>query len=104
MAENEIHVDDIGTVIEVTLTEDGTAVNVSSATTQEIKIKSPKGTVKTKPTSFTTNGIDGKIEFISVANDFDEDGVWRIQARVILATPVGTWNSDVGEFTVFPNL
>ncbi len=104
MAENEIHVDDVGTTIEVTLTEDGSIVDVSSATTQEIKIKSPDGTVTTKTSTFVTNGTDGKIEFVSIAGDFDRDGVWRIQARVVLTSPAGTWNSDLGEFTVFPNL
>lgn len=104
MAENEIHVGDVGTTIEVTLTEDGSIVDISTATTKEIKIKGPHGAVNTKIATFVTNGTDGKLEFVSVAGDFNRDGVWRIQAKVILNSPAGTWNSDLGEFTVFPNL
>jgi hypothetical protein len=105
MAENEIHVGDVGTTIEVTLTEDGSVIDISTATSQEIKIKGPKGNaVKSITSTFVTNGTDGKIEFVSSVGDFDKEGVWRIQAKVTLTSPAGTWSSDYGEFTVFPNL
>ena len=104
MAEDEIHLNDAGTIIEVEITEDGVVVNISTATTQELILKDPKGNLKTKTTTFTTNGEDGKIQFTSVITDFDRIGVWRIQARLVLGSPVGDWKSDYGEFTVFPNL
>lgn len=104
MAENEIHMFDVGTTIQVTIVEDGVAVDISSATTQEIILKSPKGIIKTKPSSFLTNGSDGIIKYLSIITDFDEEGVWRIQAHVVLLAPTGDWKSDFGDFTVFPNL
>ncbi len=104
MAENEIHLNDVGTIIEVTITEDGSAVDVSTSTTQELILKDPKGNLKTKTTNFTTNGSDGKIQFTSVITDFDRQGVWRIQAHLVLLSPIGDWRSDFGDFTVFPNL
>ena len=104
MAENEIHLNDVGTIIEVTITEEGSVVDISNATTQELILKDPKGNIKTKTTSFTTNGEDGKMQFTSIITDFDRQGVWRIQAHLVLLAPIGDWRSDYGEFTVFPNL
>jgi hypothetical protein len=99
---DEIHVDDVGTVFTVTLKESGSAVNVSTATTKQIKFKNPAGTSATKTADFTTDGSDGKITYTTVAEDIDSAGVWIIQARIVM--PTGTWSSNTKEFRVYPNL
>ena len=48
------HVSDIGTIIQITITEDGVALDISSATTKEIILKKPSGTLLTKTATFTT--------------------------------------------------
>ena len=103
----EIHLDDIGTVIEVTITDknsDGTAtvLDISSATVTELIFKKPSGTVVTQTAGFTTDGTDGKIQYITIAADIDEFGTWHLQARIVM--PSGTWKSDVGHFVVASNL
>ena len=98
----EIHVGDIGTVFEVTIQDDGVAVNISSATTKEIIFRKPDKTLLTKAANFSTDGTDGKIRSTTVSGDLNAAGVWSIQAHVIL--PGGDWKSSISEFSVIPNL
>lgn len=102
MSVNENHLGDIGTVFLATIKDGTVVVDVSTATTQELLFKPPNGAVKTRVTVFDDDGVDGKIKYITVADDLDEVGVWKIQAHIIL--PSGEWNSDIGSFEVFSNL
>ena len=102
MAADEIHFGDVNTQFQQTI-KDGTAiVDVSAATTKEIKLKGPTGVTKVKTASFLTDGIDGVITYNTVANDLDEIGLWEIQSRVVVAG--GDFHSDVGRFEVHANL
>lgn len=105
--EAEIHLNDIGTVFRTTIKDkacDGTSsvLDVSAATTLNLIFKKPGGTVVTKSASFTTDGTDGQIEYITVDGDLDEVGNWQIQAYIVL--PSGSWRSDKGTFYVHENL
>lgn len=103
MAANEIRLGDIGTVFEITIQDNGTVVDISEATTQEIIFKKPDvDTVVVKATSFVTDGSDGKIKYTVASGDLDVIGKWQIQARIVL--PGGEWKSDIVEFQVLPNL
>lgn len=98
----EVHVNDIGTLFKLTLTDDSVAVDISGATTKQIKLKKPDGTVLTKTAIFTTDGTDGKMFYQTIADDIDVTGEWQIQGYVVLAT--GTWYTSVHSFRVFENL
>jgi hypothetical protein len=98
----EIHVGDIGTILEATIKNINTPVDISSATTKNILLKKPAGTVLTKAGVFTTDGTDGQLQYTTISGDLNEDGVWEIQAHVIL--PAGNWHSDIKKFSVFPNV
>ncbi|RLA38665.1 MAG: hypothetical protein DRR06_20380 [Gammaproteobacteria bacterium] len=101
--ENEIHLNDVGTVFEVTLVESDVVVDISTATTLTIKFKKSDGaTVMTKTASFSTDGTDGRLQYTSVADDLDQTGPWKLQAYVIM--PSWTGHSSIGEFEVFRNL
>tara|TARA_Y100000310_G_scaffold212376_1_gene213213 strand:+ start:2392 stop:2703 length:312 start_codon:yes stop_codon:yes gene_type:complete len=100
---SELYVGDTNTTFRVTLSDDGTAVDVSGATTMQIKVKNPSGTLKTWTASFTSDGQDGQIEYATTAaSDLDEAGVWAIQARIADAS--SDWHSSRGAFTVHPVL
>lgn len=76
-----------GTVFRCTIKDDAddTAVDVSNASTKEIKAKKPDGTIITKSASHTNSGTDGKIEFEDTAGDFtDTAGDWRYWGYVEL--------------------
>lgn len=102
MSANEIHEDDIGTAFTITVQDDTTVVNISAATTKQIKFKKPSGTVVTKDGVFVTDGTDGQLRHTTVADDLDEAGKWYIQVYLVLTNWTG--HSDWGSFMVFDNL
>lgn len=102
MAANEIHLNDIGTVFEITIQDGTSAIDVSGATTKQIIFQPPTGAKKTKTALNKTDGTDGIIKYTTVADDLDATGLWKYQAYVVLSG--GTWSSSVLEFRVYPNL
>lgn len=102
MASQEIHVGDVGTVLERTVTDNGVVVNISSATVRQFKLRKPSGAVLTKTAMFSSDGSDGKLRYTTIADDIDQAGQWSLQ--VYLEMPTGKWNSDVAVFDVYPNL
>lgn len=98
----EIHVGDVGTIFEVTVTDSGVAVDISAATTKQIIFAKPDGTIVVKDAVFVGTGTDGKLKYTTIANDLDLKGDWRLQVKVVL--PSGTWKSDIQEFKVYLNL
>ena len=105
-SEQEIHYNDIGTVILVTVKDcvagTPTVLDLSSATSLELVFKSPAGSTSTKSASLYTDGTDGKIFYTSVDGDFSVVGTWRIQCKIGIGG--GTFRSDVGTFKVYENL
>jgi hypothetical protein len=99
---DEVHVGDIGTTIELTLLDGAAAVDVSSATaTKNILLTDPLGALHTKGASFTTDGTDGKVKWVTTAvGDFDLAGTWKVQAYVENTSPVWKGHSAKGEFQV----
>ena len=81
----ELHLNDIGTVIRVRIIDEATdaALDVSGATTKQIIFKKPDNVSVTKTAVFTTNGSDGYIQYVTVANDLDVDGTWKVQGKAI---------------------
>ena len=80
-------VGDIGTVFRTTIKDqDGTAVDVSSASTLQIIFKKPDGTILTKTAVFTTDGVNGNIEYPTISGDLDTAGSWTWQARVVIGS------------------
>jgi hypothetical protein len=75
---------------------------VSLATDLKIKFLKPDGTLVEKAATFTTDGTDGKIQYVTTADDLDQVDQWGIQAWVRL--PSGAWHSTDGAFTVFAPL
>lgn len=100
----EIHIGDKGTILRGTIVdENGAVVDISSATTLEMLLKPPVDAKMTKTAVFNTDGKDGKIKYVSLSTDFDEEGEWKVQARVVFVD--GQVNSSIiRKFTVKGNL
>jgi len=99
----EIHVKDIGTVFEVTLEDNSAPVDLNGSTGLSIIFRNPPGTVVIKvATIVNPPGTDGKIQYVTIADDLDCAGDWSIQAEVVF--PTGTFRSEVKPFEVFENL
>ena len=102
MSVNEIHKDDIGTILRITVQDDSVAVNLSSATTKTLTLRKPDGTTSAKTAAFYTDGTDGIIQYVTQADDLDQSGTWGIQAYVVLSD--GSWHSDQSTFIVHRNI
>ncbi|MGE3341495.1 MAG: hypothetical protein AB7J46_06400 [Candidatus Altimarinota bacterium] len=87
-----LHVGDVGVVIRLTVQEDGSAKDISTATTKQIKIRKPSGEIVTLTGSFTTTGSDGKLEAETTSTDFDELGEYRAYAYLV----IGDWSGHTG--------
>jgi hypothetical protein len=102
MSANEIHLNDIGTVFQVTVSDGTSAYDISGATTKQIIFKKPDHTLVTKDAEFVTDGTDGVIKYTTVDGDLNIPGKWALQAYLV--TPGGTWKTDIGTFRVYDNL
>lgn len=99
---DKIFVGDIGTIFRGTFKEDGTAIDISSATTRQIIFEKPNGIKVTKAATFFTDGIDGIVQYVSVADDMDIGGDWRLQGYIVMTGFTGY--SDVVNFKVYDTL
>jgi hypothetical protein len=100
MAQGDIQKGDIGAAFILTIKDqDGAVVDVSGATTKQIKFLKPDGlTVLTKSAVFETDGTDGKIKYVTVSDDLDVAGYWARQGYVVM--PGGSWHTDRRRFYV----
>jgi hypothetical protein len=102
MATDDIHVDDIGTIFEITLLEDGAAVDIADATAKHLVFQLPDGSTMSKPAVFASDGADGIIQYVTVSGDLSQAGNWKMQAKI--TTPAGSWSSSTSWFKVYGNL
>lgn len=99
-----LHVGDIGTDIILTITEDGSTIDVSGVSTKSIIFRKPSGSTVTKAAEFVTDGTNGQIKYVTAsADDLDEDGIWHAQGYV---AGLDGWSgkSDRAYFRVKSNL
>jgi len=108
--DNEIFVGDTGTSIEFLIKEcDSTdpanvvesLVDVSSATSFDLKFIKPDGTSLSKANPdvwFLTDGTDSLIRYITIETDLDQAGTWKAQLRITL--PLGKWYGSTVKFKV----
>jgi hypothetical protein len=99
---SQIHKDDAGTKLLVTLTDDSVAVDISSATGLTIYIRQPDGTVLTRSGTLNGDGTDGKMYYLTVAGDLDTAGHYKIQGGVTLSS--GSFYTSISAFKVHRNL
>lgn len=100
---DEIHVNDIGTVFTITITEGGSAIDISTATTKDFHFDKPSANGKFSKTAiFVTDGTDGKLKYVSESEVLDTAGDWKIQAHIVM--PNGEWRTNIDTFKVFENI
>jgi hypothetical protein len=102
MATEVIQQDGIGTIFRLTVKEDNSAVDISTATTKQIIFQRPDGEKLTKTATFTNTGTNGKIEYATVSGDLSLPGEWAYQGYVVM--PSWSGYTSVKRFQVSPNL
>ena len=99
---SQIHKDAVGTKLLVTVTDDGSAVDISAASSLVIFIKKPDGTVLDRTGVLNTDGTDGKMYYLTVVGDLDVAGNYKIQGKVVISA--GTFYTSISNFKVHCNL
>lgn len=82
--------------------EEGNALNLTGATTTEIRLKPPQGYPITKSASVVQPATSGKVRYVTEAGVLGVPGKWRAQAFV--AVGGNEYFSTTIEFTVGANL
>jgi hypothetical protein len=98
---SDIYQGDIGTALQLTITEDGSAVDVSAVGNAYIKLRTPDGRLLTKNATLPNGGTDGLIQYVTQADDLNVPGRWRIQGYL---TNLGGWTGHTSEGKPFPVL
>lgn len=94
----------LGAVIILTINdEDGVAVDLDTAATAEIILRSPNGPRLTKTAVVLAPTSAGKLQYTTVAGDLAYPGTHKAQAHVAFEDGSEFWSS-VYEFSVGPNL
>ena len=99
---SQIHEDDVGTKLLGTVTDDGSAVDISSASSLTIFIKQPSGTILERTGVLDTDGTDGKMYYLTVLGDLNASGNYKIQGQVVISA--GTFYTSISTFKVHCNL
>lgn len=104
MATGDIHLNDIGTTFEMTVRDENRSiVDLSLASAFVIQFARPDGTKPAPKTgTLSTDGKDGKVQYITVDGDLNKTGNWKVQAKVIIGA--ASYSSDIHDFEVHKNL
>ncbi len=103
MAHADIRVGDTGTVFLLSIVDEvEDVINISSATTLNVRFGKPDETSIDRAGEFVNGGADGLMKYTAITGDLDMSGKWRIQAHII--TPLGEWRSEIETFWVKENL
>jgi hypothetical protein len=99
----------VGVIIRTTIREeddngDLVIINLASVTQKNIIFKKPSGALVTKAGVFYTDGADGKLQYLTIAGDLDEDGIWSMQADFVFPGAGYDGPTEIGQFRVLPNL
>lgn len=97
MSTPQFHKGDIGTVLTVTIYENGTPANLLGATIT-FWFRKPSGIAVSFAGAFVTDGSDGKVKWTSASGNLDEVGAWKYQIRVQLAP--GDWRTTIADMDV----
>lgn len=99
---DDLHLNDVGTIFEVTILDENVAVPVDNATVKQIIFLKPDGTKLTKNAGFVTDGTNGVIYYVGIAGDLNVVGIWGIQG--FIDSPTWEGFTSIAYFRVKPNL
>lgn len=100
-ATEEIHIGDTVT-LRFTFQDQGTAIDLSGATTLQATLEAPDATTSTETLTMVGDGSTGEADLVATTGTFDAAGIWKAQG--VLVDSLGSWKSDIHRFEVFSNL
>ncbi len=96
--DHDVRLNDEGTILRITLMRGKTPVDISTSTIRTIRFFRPDSGKIEKSVVLTTDGTDGKLEYVVEAGFLVELGTWKLQGYVEM--PAGKWSSSIGTFRV----
>ena len=103
MSVKELRVGDIGTEFVAAIRDqDGAIINISASLVRRFLFRKPDGTSMIKTAVFTTDGTDGLVEYVTIADDVDQAGEWGWQAFIRMAA--GEWRTNIHPVAVYANI
>lgn len=99
---NQAHVGDTGTIIQKTVVDNGSVLNISAATVKNLVIIDAAGVCTTLAGAFDTDGTDGVLNFTTTSGTWTKKGIATEQVQITL--PSGSWSSDIFKRQIEPKL
>lgn len=94
----DIFLGDYGIPLEVTITVNGVAHDISDATTMGLDFKKPDGSTISRTPTFKTDGTDGVLTYTFTTGELDIVGEWKYQIYVV--TPTSGRHTEHGSLEV----
>jgi len=102
MAKGEIRVGQILPLIFLVKDQDDQIVNLAPASSKKIVIRKPDLDEITVDASFTLDGTDGYMQYVTIEENLAQEGDYKAQGIVVVAGI--TYPSDIVDFHVHANL
>jgi hypothetical protein len=99
---SEVHIDDVGVKLIVTVQSSGQILDLSSYSSILLKIKKPDSSTISRSGIIYSTGLDGKFYYNSASGDFNLAGYYKLQSTINF--PSGNYHSDIYTFQVSNNL
>lgn len=84
MANIVVQQDAINVLVEITIEEDNSPLDISAATTHSFVVRKPSGATALWLAVFSSDGTDGKLRYLTVAGDLNEVGRYRLQPNLVI--------------------
>lgn len=78
----------------------GAAVDISLASALQFYFRRPDDSSFARTGSFTSNGSDGKVYYVTQSDEINQVGIWEYQLYVTLSG--GVLHTEMGKFRVKP--
>ena len=103
----DLHVNDIGTELEFTVTDGGVVVDLSTLTALTLRFKPPGQALRTKTlgseVAYVTDGTDGTVKYTVESGFLDVAGTYQVQAFINFDAS-NQYYSSIVSFAVDANL
>jgi hypothetical protein len=104
----DIHQNDIGLMFKLTVKDqDGSIVPLDNSYTLQVVFQLPDKSTMTKTALLFSDGSDGIVKYVTVANDLSQAGRWKLQAvvsKTVSSVLQSRFHSDSISFKVAANL
>lgn len=96
-SEEQIYVGDTGTRFNFTVTEEGSAVDLTGYSSLEIRLQRPDKTVFDRDLT-VIDATTGQVRYTTLAGDLDQAGRWHFQ--LLISIPEWSGAGSLGSFWV----